>query len=195
MTDDLVVLVDEDGRDAGSAARLEVHGPDTPLHRAFSVYLFDDEGRLLLTRRALGKVTWPGVWTNSCCGHPRPGEDYASAIRRRVREELGVGVSDLRVALPDFTYRAVDFSGVVEHEVCPVYVGRIIGQLAPDASEVMDHQWVGWEDYVSAAARTPGLISPWSALQVPQLAGVLHGLLEPVTPQTNDPVRRRTSTV
>lgn len=194
MTADLVVLVDERGRDAGSAPRLEIHGSDTPLHRAFSLYLFDDRGRLLLTRRALTKVTWPGVWTNSCCGHPRPGEDYAAAIRRRVREELGVGVSDLRVALPDFAYRATDFSGVVENEVCPVYVGRIIGEPEPDPTEVMDHQWLGWEDYVSAAARTPGLISPWSALQVPQLAGVLHGLVEPVTPQPQDPARGRTST-
>ncbi|MDO5683682.1 MAG: isopentenyl-diphosphate Delta-isomerase [Propionibacteriaceae bacterium] len=177
MTDDLVVLVDDDGRDAGSAPRLEIHGPDTPLHRAFSLFLFGDDGRLLLTRRALTKITWPGVWTNSCCGHPKPGETYPDAIRRRVQEELGVGVRDLRIALPDFAYRATDFSGIVENEVCPVYVGRIVGNLDPDPSEVMDHQWVEWADYVSAAERTPGLISPWNALQVPQLAGIMDGLL------------------
>lgn len=179
MTDDLVVLVDEHGRDAGTAPRLEIHGPDTPLHRAFSLYLFDDRGRILLTRRALSKVTWPGVWTNTCCGHPRPGEDPGAAIRRRVQEELGVGVSELRVALPDFAYRATDFSGVVENEICPVYVGRIVGEPTPDPTEVMDRQWIEWADYVSAAERTPGLISPWSALQVPQLAGVLTEILEP----------------
>ncbi|HHV22904.1 MAG TPA: isopentenyl-diphosphate Delta-isomerase [Propionibacterium sp.] len=179
MTDDLVILVDQDGRDAGSAPRLEIHGPDTPLHRAFSLFLFDDHGRLLLTRRALEKITWPGVWTNSCCGHPRPGESYPDAIRRRAREELGVGVRGLRIALPSFAYRATDFSGVVENEVCPVYVGRIVGEPDPDPTEVMDHQWVEWEDYRSTAERTPGLISPWNALQVPQLAPILPQLMGP----------------
>ncbi|MDO5500085.1 MAG: isopentenyl-diphosphate Delta-isomerase [Propionibacteriaceae bacterium] len=180
MTDDLVVLVDESGHDAGSAPRLEVHGPNTPLHRAFSLYLFDDRGRTLLTRRSLDKLTWPGVWTNSCCGHPRPGEPYPEAIRRRARQELGVRVGDLRIALPEFAYRAIDSSGVVENEVCPVYVGRVVdaGSIEPDPTEVMDHQWIAWADVVSAAERTPGLISPWSALQVPQLTGVLPELVE-----------------
>lgn len=178
MTDDLVVLVDEHGRDAGSAPRLAVHGVDTPLHRAFSLYLFDRQGRVLLTRRALSKLTWPGVWTNTCCGHPRPAEDYPQAIQRRVGEELGVGVADLRLALPDFAYRATDASGVVENEVCPVYVGHIVGEPQPDPAEVMDRQWVEWADFVSATERTPGLVSPWSALQAPQLADVLPAVLD-----------------
>ena len=70
------------------AARTMVHHAQTPRHRAFSVYLTDDAGRVLLTRRALSKATWPGVWSNSCCGHPRPGEMDVTAIHRRVREEL-----------------------------------------------------------------------------------------------------------
>ena len=114
---DLVVLLDDDGTPTGTAPRLDVHGADTPLHQAFSVHLFDDAGRVLLTRRALSKRTWPGVWTNSCCGHPRPGEAVEDAVRRRVREELGVEVRDLRLLLPDFRYRAVDASGVVENEL------------------------------------------------------------------------------
>ena len=81
---DLVDLVDEAGRVIGQAARATVHHGNTPRHRAFSVYLIDDAGRVLLTRRALSKITWPGVWSNSCCGHPRPGESDVAAIHRRV---------------------------------------------------------------------------------------------------------------
>lgn len=171
MKDDLVVLVDESGQDAGTAPRLEIHGPDTPLHRAFSVHIFGPDGRVLLTRRALSKVTWPGVWTNSCCGHPKPGEPYPETVRRRVGEELGMEITDLEVALPDFAYRATDASGVVENEVCPVFVARAASEPRPDPDEVMDYRWIAWSDFVSAAERTPDLISPWSALQLPQLDG------------------------
>ncbi len=166
---DLVVLLEDDGTPAGTAPRLSVHGVDTPLHQAFSLHLFDEQGRVLLTRRALSKLTWPGVWTNSCCGHPRPGEPLEEAVRRRLREELGVDVDDLQVVLPEFRYRAVDASGVVENEICPVFVGRVRGDVRPDPAEVAEHQWVDWADLVAAAGATPGVYSPWSVLQVPQL--------------------------
>ena len=166
---DLVVLVDEDDTPVGTAPRLAVHGGDTPLHRAFSLYLFDEHGRVLLTRRALDKTTWPGVWTNACCGHPRPHETLADAVRRRLGEELGVEVEDLQVLLPDFRYRAVDAGGVVEHELCPVLVGRVVGEPHPDPDEVSQHTWVNWADLVVAARATPDVYSPWSALQVPRL--------------------------
>ena len=173
---DLVVLVDEAGREVGTADRLSVHGPDTPLHRAFSLYLFDDHGRVLITRRALSKTTWPGVWTNACCGHPRPGEALTDAARRRLGEELGLTVSDLEVVLPDFRYRAVDASGVVEHELCPVLVGRAQGELRPDPTEVAEHAWVAWEDLVLAARATPQVYSPWAVLQLTGLEAQRHRL-------------------
>lgn len=198
---DHVVLVDDRGRYLGSAPRVSVHGPDTPLHQAFSLYLFDEQDRVLLTRRALDKVTWPGVWTNACCGHPRPGEGLAVAVRRRLREELGLEVADLRMVLPDFRYRAVDASGVVENELCPVLVGRAVGDLGPDPAEVCQHAWVEWPDLVAAVRATPEVYSPWSARQVPMLtregAGVDGGSPlplaagEPVDGATDAPVTAR----
>lgn len=175
MTDDLVVLLDEHGRPAGTAERDGVHGADTPLHLAFSCYLFDEAGRVLLTRRSLAKRAWPGVWTNSCCGHPRPGEPGADAVRRRAYEELGVVVEDLRLVLPGFSYRATDASGVVENEVCPVWVGVVDPHtVEPHPAEVAEATWVEWSALVATASDAPALLSPWSVLQIPKLDAALR---------------------
>ena len=167
---DLVVLLDEAGSPTGTYSRMDVHGEQTPLHLAFSTYLVDDAGRVLLTRRALNKVTWPGVWTNSCCGHPRPGEDIREAARRRITEELGVHVGELVEVLPHFRYRARDASGIVENEICPVFVGRIgSAALSPDPDEVMETAWVDWSALVGSVFATPQVFSPWSVSQVDEL--------------------------
>ncbi len=168
---DNVVLLDEQATPIGMYPRLAVHTTDTPLHLAFSVHLYDETGAVLLTRRALGKLTWPGVWTNSCCGHPAPGEDLVAAIQRRVGQELGGVPTDVRPVLPHFRYRAVDASGIVENEVCPVFVGRLPrAEVRPAPEEVMEHTWVEWADLVDVAAKTPHLLSPWSVSQVTEMA-------------------------
>jgi isopentenyl-diphosphate Delta-isomerase len=143
MGEELIVLVDDEGAAIGTMAKPLVHTGETPLHRAFSAYLFDDAGRLLVTRRAEVKATFPGMWTNSVCGHPGPGEDDAAAIARRAGYELGLGVADLRPALPSYRYRA-EFRGVVENEVCPVYLGRFTGTPAPDPTEVGEWELLEW---------------------------------------------------
>ena len=167
---DLVVLLDEHGRPSGAADRVAVHTQDTPRHLAFSCYLFDRSGRVLLTRRALSKRTWPGVWTNSCCGHPRPGEAPLDAVRRRLEDELGVGIENPRLVLPSFSYRATDASGVVENELCPVWVG-VIDTLppSPNPDEVAELSWMSWSALVATARSAPALLSPWSVLQIPLL--------------------------
>ena len=171
---DRVVLLDASGQPCGTADRDSVHHRDTPYHLAFSSYLFDDRGRVLLTRRALGKATWPGVWTNRCCGHPRPAEAPRDAVLRRVTQELGHPPSDLRLVLASFSYRAVDAGGIVEHELCPVWVGRFDPtRLEPDPAEVMDAAWVAWPTLVRTVAEAPQLLSPWAGLQVPLLASAL----------------------
>jgi isopentenyl-diphosphate delta-isomerase len=166
----LVVLLDDERRPIGTAPRATVHHSATPLHLAFSCYAFDPAGRLLVTRRALPKKTWPGVWTNTCCGHPGPGEDLAEAMTRRLGEELGLVPREVELALPDFAYQARMADGTMENEFCPVFRVVVDGDPTPDPAEVDDWRWTDWADFAGVAARTPWLISPWAALQVPQLA-------------------------
>jgi isopentenyl-diphosphate Delta-isomerase len=167
-----VVLLDEDHRPVGQLPKSQVHHTATPLHLAFSCYVFDGSGRLLMTRRAVSKPTWPGVWTNTCCGHPLPGEGSTRAAERRLHEELGLTLIRSAVVLPDFSYRAVAPDGVVENEFCPVLVATVEGTPQPDPTEVLEHRWVHWPDVVTLAATAPWAISPWSALQVPLLAAL-----------------------
>jgi isopentenyl-diphosphate delta-isomerase len=166
---DLVVLLGEDGQPCGTAPRATVHDDRTPLHLAFSCYLLDDDGRVLMTRRALRKRTWPGVWTNSFCGHPRPGEETAAAVHRYVGRELGTTLTHLRCLLPRFRYRAVDPSGVVENELCPVYVARCAGTVSPDPDEIVELRWVSVADVLSAVRTVPWALSPWLVEQVGEL--------------------------
>ncbi|WP_105032933.1 isopentenyl-diphosphate Delta-isomerase [Arthrobacter ruber] len=167
--DEVVVLLAEDGSPVGTHAKSTVHTLDTPLHLAFSTHVFDDRGRILVTRRALSKKAWPGVWTNSFCGHPAPGEAFEDAVDRRAAQELGFTVRDVRAALPDFRYRAVDASGIVENEICPVYTAVADGAVDPLPEEVMDFQWVDAAELVRAVTATPWAFSPWLTLQLPLL--------------------------
>ncbi len=167
LDDDVVVLVDDGGRQLGTAPRATVHDEQTPLHLAFSVYMRDHLGRVLMTRRALDKVTWAGVWTNAACGHQRPDEGPLRAAMRRVPDEIGASPKNLRMAVPDFRYRAVDASGTVENELCPVLVAEVDpDELVFDPSEVAEHAWTDWADLRRTAATMPHLLSPWSVEQI-----------------------------
>lgn len=170
MAEDIeqVVLVDDDGTPVGVADKLSVHSETTPLHLAFSCHVFDDAGRMLVTRRALGKLTWPGVWTNSFCGHPAPGESQEEAIARRALLELGITISDLEVVLPDFRYSAIDASGIVENEICPVYRAVTVDAVSPNPEEVAEFTWVEPQSLRQAVAAAPYAFSPWLALQFAQ---------------------------
>jgi len=166
---ELVVLLSESGEPVGTAPKHSVHHAETPLHLAFSCYVFDDSGALLVTRRALTKVTWPGVWTNTVCGHPAPGEDLVSAVRRRAADELGIELSEVRLALPDFRYRAVMPDGVVENEMCPVLVASTSDEVDPDPAEVDCVEWVPWSDFRSSVLAGSRAVSPWCVEQVAAL--------------------------
>ncbi|MCS5717361.1 isopentenyl-diphosphate Delta-isomerase [Herbiconiux sp. CPCC 205763] len=171
MTSDTeqVVLLSDDGAPIGVADKHEVHTDDTPLHLAFSCHVFDETGRILVTRRALTKRAWPGVWTNSFCGHPGPDEELADAVTRRAREELGLELAGLELVLPDFRYLAIDASGIVENEICPVYTARAAGAVLANPAEVAEWRWADTAELQLAVSLTPWAFSPWLALQLPQL--------------------------
>jgi isopentenyl-diphosphate Delta-isomerase len=163
---DQVILLDPQRRPIGTALKSTVHTTQTPLHLAFSCHIMDPDGRVLLTRRSLDKKAWPGVWTNSVCGHPAPGESMEDAVRRRTRYELGIDLDELSLTLPDFQYRAVDASGIVENEFCPVYTARTTATPVPRPSEVAEYQWARPEDLEIAVSATPWAFSPWIVLQL-----------------------------
>jgi len=165
-----VVLLDEAGHAVGSALKATTHHAETPLHLAFSCYVFDPSGRLLVTRRALDKATFPGVWTNSFCGHPAPGEDLVEAVSRRAEQELGLALDDLRLALPAFRYQATMPNGVRENELCPVFTAVTTSDPAPDPTEVDDVAWTPWPEFRNQVLGGERDVSVWCALQVAELA-------------------------
>jgi isopentenyl-diphosphate delta-isomerase len=166
--EELVVLLDEGGNAVGTTDKAGVHHAGTPLHLAFSCYLFDGAGNVLVTQRALHKRTFPGVWTNSCCGHPAPGEALDDAVRRRVEQELGTTVTDLRLVLPRFRYRA-EQDGVVENEMCPVFVGTAEGDVRADPDEVGATRWEPWAEFRRGVLDGTRPVSVWCREQVAQL--------------------------
>lgn len=173
MTVEQVVLLTPEGIPCGVADKASVHGEVTPYHLAVSCYVFDRAGRLLVTRRALDKVTWPGVWTNSCCGHPGPGEEPRDAVVRRLAQELGLVPAGLVLALPDFSYRA-SFGGVEEYELCPVFLARVDDAPVLDPGEVAEARWEPWEQFAAAATAPDSTISPWAQEQVRALLAGGH---------------------
>lgn len=167
-----VVLVDGRGRPVGTADKATVHGATTPRHLAFSCYGFDRAGRLLVTQRSREKLTFPLLWTNTCCGHPAPGEAIEAAVRRRMGHELGLTAHDLRLALPDFSYRA-SLHGIEENELCPVYTCVLDADPVPRADEVEAWEWWPWARFLAEADDPAGVLSPWARLQAPLLAAHL----------------------
>jgi len=146
-----VVLVDERDREVGTAPKLAAH-EDGALHRAFSVFVLNGHGELLLQRRADTKYHSAGLWTNTCCGHPRPGEPVAAAARRRLREEMGFDCEPAPAGT--FVYRA-EVGGLVEHEYDHVFVGRHETDPLPDPAEVSEWRWQSPHRSRSARAPTP----------------------------------------
>jgi len=164
-----VVLLDETGYASGTAVKTAVHHAQTPLHLAFSCYLFNSGGQFLLTRRAESKRTWPGVWTNTCCGHPQPGESLSGSVQRRLRQELGIGAAKVTLVLPRFRYEARMANGVRENEVCPVYAAYSDLPSEPDPAEVAEVGWVDWGEFCDAVRTGRQPVSPWCAMQLAEL--------------------------
>lgn len=157
-TNDHVVLVDADDTPIGTMDKLEAHRQGL-LHRAFSVFVLDTAGRVLLQRRALAKYHSGGLWTNTCCSHPRPGEEVRAAAARRLREEMGIPCA-LREVFR-FTYRADVGSGLIEHEFDHVFLGHTDNTPQPDPAEVMDTRWATPQAITAELAAHPERFTAW----------------------------------
>lgn len=160
---ELLVLVDEDDREIGHRSKAECHDGAGTLHRAFSLFVFDDAGRVLLQQRSASKRLWPLYWSNSCCSHPRRGESMHVATARRLREELGIEC-DLTF-LYKFVYQA-DYRGLgTEHELCWVYAGRSSEQIRANPNEIAQLRFVTPAELDGELAATPEAFTPWLHLE------------------------------
>jgi|GEM_PF-623825 len=159
----VVVLVDDQGIPTGTMDKLAAHSGFGVLHSAFSVFLYDTAGRVLLQRRAEKKHHFRNKWSNTCCSHPLPGETVTAAASRRLLEEVGITASVEVVG--SFTYRAPDLdSGLIEVEFDYVLIGEYEGEVAPNPEEVSDVQWVKYEELRGQIAINPEAYTPWLSL-------------------------------
>lgn len=163
--DEELILVDSQDQPIGSASKIDTHSGKGTLHRAFSIFLFDGPDRVLLQQRSNEKALWPGYWSNSCCSHPRLGEDYRQATRRRLFEELGIKTPLFR--LYQFEYHAQFNETGAEHELCTVFVGNITGDqtLQTHPSEIADSRWVDTGQLDRELATTADQFTPWLKLE------------------------------
>jgi isopentenyl-diphosphate delta-isomerase len=171
-----LILVDRDDREIGFSSKEDCHRGAGRLHRAFSIFLFDRRGRLLLQQRSGTKPLWPLHWSNSCCSHPRRGESVEAAARRRVREELEL---DCRPAfLYKFEYRAEFGTVGTEHELCWVYAGWISGEPEANDAEIAAWRFVTPVELTAEIAAQPDRFTPWlklewAEIEARHLAGIL----------------------
>lgn len=165
--DEALILVDEDDHEIGHLSKEEVHRGTGQLHRAFSLFIFDERGRLLLQRRASSKRLWPDFWSNTCCSHPRRGEDIASAIHRRLDEEL-----HLRCQLNflyKFQYQAQFDAEGAENELCWVYSGQSSDLPEINRNEISDLRYIEPTALDREMSVSPGAFTPWFKMEWAQI--------------------------
>jgi isopentenyl-diphosphate delta-isomerase len=157
--DELLIAVDPEDNVRGYPSKAEAHMGSGTLHRAFSIFLFSDNNEVLLQKRSKTKLLWPEYWSNSCCSHPRKGEELQQAALRRLTEELGCRASLEFVYRFMYHARYLDIGS--EHELCSVYVGTTSDFIRPNDQEVDDHQWIDYQALDSWTQDEPGLFTPW----------------------------------
>jgi len=165
MEKEHVVLVDKQNRVLGTAPKLETHRNNTPLHRGFSLFLFNKKGELLLQQRSVKKKTWPLVWSNSCCGHPMLNESNIDASKRRLQFELGITKTDIYEIIPNFQYK-VEKNGIMENEICPILIGFSNQEPRINKDEVESVKWISWQNFLTDLNNNPSKYSPWCILEV-----------------------------
>ena len=170
---DYVVLVDENDRETGIMEKLQAH-IEGRLHRAISVFLFNTKGALLLQRRALGKYHSAGLWTNTCCSHPKPGEATSAAAVRRLKEEMGIECSISEVH--QFVYKAGFENGLTEYEFDHVFTGVTDQIPAPDPEEVMEWKYISKEALLQDMERNPEDYTAWFRICMREVPAFAHAV-------------------
>jgi isopentenyl-diphosphate delta-isomerase len=168
---ELVVLVNEQDEQLGTMEKMEAHR-SPHLHRAFSVFLFNSQGKMLLQQRAFKKYHSPGLWTNTCCSHPRPGEETEAAALRRLHEEMGISTS-IHHAF-SFVYQAQFDNGLMEHEFDHVFIGQYNGAIAPNEAEVAGYCFKALEEIKADIAVKPQYYTEWFKIALPQLEAYMQ---------------------
>lgn len=162
-----VILVDDEDIECGVEEKFAAHRNPAKLHRAFSVYILNDKGQLLIQKRNHEKKTWPGFWSNSCCSHPRPNEPVVSAAQRRLQEELGfvcaVGF------LFKLRYEAQFDNNWGEHEFLHILLGYFNGPVNPDLNEIEEFAFVDIDGLQDDIAATPQKYTPWFKICLPRV--------------------------
>mgnify|MGYP003658742840 FL=1 len=153
-----VILVDQSDNQIGIMEKLEAHEKGL-LHRAFSVFIFNQHNQMMIHQRALNKYHSPGLWTNACCSHQQPGESNEQAAHRRLFEEMGFDC-ELEKQF-EFTYRAEFSNGLIEHEYDHVFVGQYSAKPQPNPSEVNDWKWININDLEEDTLENPEKYTPW----------------------------------
>lgn len=181
-----LILVDEDDRTVGYRSKAGCHDREGLLHRAFSVFIFNRQGEVLLQQRAAGKRLWPLYWSNSCCSHPRRGESMDEAVQRRLDQELRI-TCPLRF-LYKFQYQARFGDEGSEHELCSVYIGRSDDLVRANATEINDCRYVLPDALDWELESNPDAFTPWFKLEWPQVRdAVRSGALSDVRAATESP--------
>ncbi len=153
-----VILVDSDDKEMGTMEKMEAH-EKAKLHRAFSIFILNSKNQMLLQRRALEKYHCAGLWTNTCCSHPRPGEDIEAAAHRRLKEEMGFDTRLKKVT--SFVYKAEFENGLTEHEFDHVFSGTFDGKIKHNPSEVCEWKYVDVKELVADIKASPEKYTPW----------------------------------
>ena len=182
-----IILVDENDNLVGFETKLKAHEDGGKLHRAFSIFVFDARGRLLLQRRAKKKYHFGGLWSNTCCGHPKKGEELQDAAQARLQQEFGF---DTRLKeLFSFLYRASDAgNGLAEHEFDHVFYGEFDGDPRPNPDEIEDWKWVDVAELMSDLENNPHRYTPWFKIAIQDVIEVLPDL-RPTTSVLDRPDR------
>ncbi|MDA1195056.1 MAG: isopentenyl-diphosphate Delta-isomerase [Planctomycetota bacterium] len=167
--DEPLIVVDEQNNVLEYRPKADVHAGDGILHRAFSVFLFNDQGEVLLQRRAEGKPLWPDYWSNACCSHPRRGETEAAAAVRRLAEELGIQAEPEYIY--SFTYHARYGEAGSERELCSVFLARTDAPIVANRSEIAETRWLAPADLDAALRNDPEQYTPWLKMEWARLRG------------------------